>query len=98
MTDLVTKANAQHRNIRVKQTEKLVAQSRIFRPGRSRRNADHFQIRATRQLQQCRIVVLDDFELAAKGVKGLNQIVGKRIVIIDEQKHVLHPFPEAQAA
>ena len=95
---LMTKTDAEHRNLRFEQAQHLHAVSGIFRPPWPRRKANHFQGRVLRHLRQARIVIFDDNRGAPQRVKSLHQIVGKRIVIIDEQEHDLPPKRQGQRA
>ena len=88
---LVAQADAQHGDAGTEAVEKFRAESRIFGAAGAGRDADHGEVWACGQVQQGRVIVAAHFGLVAQGIKGLHQIVGKRIVIIDEQKHDSHP-------
>ena len=87
---LMAETDTEHRNFRIKQPQKRHAQPGVFGPPRPGRDADHAQGRVLRHVRQTRIVVFHHHGLLPESVKGLRQIAGKRIVIIDEQKHDLH--------
>lgn len=49
--------------------------------------AHHAQGRILCEFEQPGVVVLDDHGFLAERVESLDEVVGERVVIIDEQKH-----------
>ena len=88
---LMPKAHAQHGNARAEAFEELRAKPRIGGMPRPWRNADHGKLGIHRHVQHGGVIVAQHHGLVAQGVKSLHKIVGKGIVIIDEQKHILRP-------
>ena len=87
----MAKADAEHRDTRIKAFQKFWTQAgggRMSRPGR---NADHLQLAAFGKIQHGGIVVPEHHGLPAQLIKRLHKVIGKGIVIIYEQKHGAHP-------
>ncbi len=86
---LMPEADAEHRDLRIEDFEEVHAIARILGMAGAGGDADHVQGRVLRHFKEPGIVVPDDNGLLAQRVESLNEIVGERIVIIDEQEHGL---------
>src|ERR1700730_8389007 len=85
---LMPKADPQHGNPRSKTTDKLVANSGVVRRARSRRNADFFRAQLLNFINCCAIIASDD-QLRPEFAEVLNQVVGERVVVIQDQDHII---------
>ncbi len=91
---LVPEADAEHRHGRragLQPPEELRAKPGAFRAARTRRNADHGKGGVFRHARQGGIVIGEHHRFAPESVKRLHEVVGKGIVVIDEQEHGLPP-------
>lgn len=94
---LMPEAHAEYRYGWIEQAEKFQAQSGVFRMTRPRGNAYPGKFGMPGEFGQAGIVVFHYHGVLSEAVKGLHQIVGERIVIIDEQKHGCLPRRQARA-
>ena len=85
---LMSKANTQHGNSRSEMTDKLVADAGFVRRSRTRRNADFFWMQLLNFLNGGAIIPADD-QFRAEFAEILNQIVGERVVVIQNQNHTI---------
>ena len=95
---LMPEAHAEYRYGWIEQAEKFQAQSGVFRMTRPRGNAYPGKFGMPGEFGQAGIVVFHYHGVLSEAVKGLHQIVGERIVIIDEQKHGCLPRRQARRA
>ena len=95
---LMAEADAEHRYLGGQQLQKARAEAGVFRPSRPGRDTDLPQAGVTGQLEDVRVVIGQHQRLLPQRIKGLHQIVGKGIVIIDEQKHGILPRCAGQGA
>ena len=72
--------------------EKVQTVSGLRRMPRSGRNADHAKRRIIGQSHKTGIIISDHAGTMSEPAEGLNQIVGKGIVVIDEQEHGTLPL------
>src|SRR5207248_1347444 len=95
---LVTEANAKQRNVWPEFTDDVATDSRVARPARSRRDADAFWNKLSNVSRIKRIVAFDQ-NVRAQLAENLREVVGERIVIIDQEEfqHVIF-FARAIAA
>ena len=91
---LVAEANAKNRHFGIDKLEKLRTKAGICRMPGAWRNADHFEIRAFGKVKNGRIVIFEHKRILAQGLESLGKIIGKGIVVIDQQEHN-HLLPPA---
>ncbi len=95
---LVAQANAQNRNLPRQFLDHLDGDPGFLRSARSGRNHDALRL-AAGDLLHANAVVSVHFHLAAELAQILRQVVGERIVVVEQQNHDLpFPFPAAPCA
>src|SRR6478672_12677623 len=82
---LVTEANAEQWNLRSEFTNDVATNSRVARPARSGRDADAFRTKLS-NVSRARLVVAFHQNVRAQLTENLREVVGKRIVIIDQEE------------
>ena len=86
---LMAEADAEHRDFGIEDAEDFHAVSGVLGMAGAGGEAHHVQGRVLRQFEQPGIVVLDDHGILPKRVESLHEVVGERVVVIDEQEHGL---------
>ena len=89
---LMAQADAQHRHMVRQPAQEFRTEARLRGMPRPGRDADHLQGGVHGHVQDGGIVVAQHHGLVPQSVERLDQVVGKGIVIIDEQEHGLHPL------
>src|SRR3954466_3532444 len=84
---LVTKAHPENRRGPSKISHDLIADAGILRPARAGRNADAFRRERLNLREGDRVASFHDY-LATQETKILDQVVGKRVVVIDYQDSI----------
>src|SRR5438477_6947137 len=83
---LVTKTNSEQRNLGAKVANDIATDSRVARPARAGRNANLCRTQSL-NVPQRGFVVAFHHNICAELTKNLRQVIGERIVIIDQEKH-----------
>src|SRR4029077_7007222 len=95
---LVTEANAEQWDSRSEFTNDVATDSRVARPARSGRDADAFRNKLS-NVSQARLVIAFHQNVGAQLAENLREVVGERIVIIDQEEFQRNtPFARAIAA
>src|SRR5207248_4835750 len=89
---LVTEANAEQRNVRSEFTNDLATDSSVARPAWSGRDANAFRNKFP-NVSSADLIVASHQNLGAKLTENLREIVGERIVIINQEQHLLWSQP-----
>ena len=79
-------ANAKNRNLPRKALDQRNAHARFLRRARPRRHDDALRFLA-RNFVECNFVVAMNFERLPQLAEVLRQVVGKRIVVVEQQNH-----------
>ena len=88
---LMAEAHAENRFLGTELANEFVANASVFGSSRSGRNADPLRIERFNFRDRDFIVALHE-HVTTEHAKILDEIVGKRIVVIDDQEHrVIHP-------
>ena len=88
----MAETNAKNRRLRSESPNYFVANASILRPARPRRNADPVGRERFRFADGDLVVPLHD-HLATEHAEVLDEVIGKRIVVIDDQNPVIHRSP-----
>src|SRR5205823_2208792 len=83
---LVTEANAEQRNVRSEFTNDMATDSSGARPTRAGRNANAFRNQLS-NVSWTDLIVAFHQNFGAELTENLREIVGERIVIIDQEQH-----------
>ena len=83
---LVSEANAQRRHAAGKAADDFVRQARFTRRARAGRNQDAFRFELFDLIERDLIVAMH-LHIHAHFAEVLDEVVGERIVIIDDQQH-----------
>ena len=94
---LMAQADAQHRHMMRQTAQEFGAEACLRGMSRPGRDADHLQGGVHGHVQDGGVVVAQHHGLVPQGIERLDQVVGKGVVIIDEQEHERHPL-QAQGA
>src|SRR5437773_4909059 len=94
---LVTEANAEQRNVRSEFTNDLATDSSVARPTWSGRDANAFRNKFP-NVSSADLIVASHQNLGAKLTENLREIVGERIVIINQEQFQGTSFARAIAA
>jgi hypothetical protein len=89
---LMTETNAEDRHFRSQDADDLVANASVFRTAWSRRNTDPVG-RERFGFGDSDLVVPLHNDIATKHAEILDEIVGKRVVVIDDQNLFIHRLP-----
>ena len=83
---LMSKADTEERDTPGEMTDQLDADSSLIRSARPRRNHDPLRFHSF-NFSDCRLVVAANFDLGAQFSDVLNQVVSKRIVVVENEDH-----------
>lgn len=86
---LMAETDAEHRDFGIEDAEDFHAVSGVLGMAGAGGEAHHVQGRVLRQFEQPGIVVFDDHGILPERVESLHEVVGERVVVIDEQEHGL---------
>ena len=86
---LMAEADAEHRDFWIEDAEDFHTVSGVLGMAGAGGEAHHVQGRVLRQFEQTGIVVFDDHGILPERVESLHEVVGERVVVIDEQEHGL---------
>src|SRR2546425_11110713 len=84
---LMAEANTEYRNRFMKAPDNIFGYSRIRRCARARRNDNARRFQAL-YFFQCDLVIPEYVQFFAKLAQVLHQVIGERVVIIDNENHI----------